>query len=317
MLPHKFRQKFEPNGWTPDANWLGRGYNPVIPRFVGDGSLEVGLPTHGGKLSRYDPFHGCTTASRFVFEGTTLPRNVSTDRLNTRRRLLEKLDGAGDEILGRDAADVDRYRSLAYSMIADPKVAQALDVTREPRKVREEYGFTLFGQSTLAARRLIEAGVKMVTCLWDDWEYTNSAWDTHNNHFPRLTRGLCPILDQLLPTFLDDMDQRGLLDETLVMVISEHGRTPRITKCVGGGREHWSGVYWNLFFGAGIDTGQVIGASDRLGAYPITPPIDPNDILATMYHLVGIDPGATTIPDRLGRPMHILPHGNVVGELLA
>jgi arylsulfatase A-like enzyme len=113
------------------------------------------------------------------------------------------------------------------------------------------------------------------------------------------------------------MQERGLLDETLVMVISEHGRTPEISKGPGGGREHWAGAYWGMFFGAGIETGQVIGGTDKEGGYPIDRATDPKDILATMYHLLGFDPALTTIPDPLGRPMHILPHGEVIHELLS
>jgi uncharacterized protein (DUF1501 family) len=192
-----------------------------------------------------------------------------------------------------------------------------VDVTREPAKVRDRYGLTLFGMEALAARRLVEAGVKVVTAFWDDYAFGNNAWDTHYNHFPRLKHGLCPIFDRVLPAFLDDMDQRGLLDETLVMVISEHGRTPAIANVGGGGRDHWAGAYWGLFFGAGIRTGQVIGATDRQGAFPTTRPIDPKDILATMYHLLGIDSARTMVPDRAHRPTHLLPHGSVVSEMLA
>ena len=184
-------------------------------------------------------------------------------------------------------------------------------------KVRERYGLTLFGMEALAARRLVEAGVRVVTAFWDDYAFGNNAWDTHYNHFPRLKEGLCPIFDQVLPAFLDDMDQRGLLDETLVMVISEHGRTPAIANVAGGGRDHWAGAYWGLFFGAGIRTGQVIGSTDRQGAFPTSRPTDPKDVLATMYHLLGIDAAKMMIPDRGDRPMHLLPHGTVVSEMLA
>src|SRR3990172_2002055 len=166
---------------------------------------------------------------------------------------------------------------------------------------------TLFGQSALAARRLVVIGVKVGTGFWGTGADNNPAWDTHHNHHPRLKDGLLPKFDQIVPAFLDDMESRGLLDETLVLVISEHGRTPAITRTVGGGREHWAGAYWGMFFGAGIKIGQVIGATDRGGGYPISRATDPKDILATMYHLLGFDPQLTTIPDPLGRPVHILP----------
>src|SRR4029077_12383566 len=133
----------------------------------------------------------------------------------------------------------------------------------------------------------------------------------------RLKVGLCPKFDQILPAFLDDMESRGLLQDTLVLVISEHGRTPAITSAPGGGREHWAGAYWGMFFGAGIKTGQVIGATDKIGAFPTSRPIDPKDVLATAYHLLGIESGKTMIPDRTGRPTPLLPHGEVVPELLS
>ena len=211
---------------------------------------------------------------------------------------------------------MDQYRNLAFSMVTNPKVAEALDVTREPDSVREKYGYTLFGQSALTARRLVEIGVKVTTVFWDTWTDNNAAWDTHHNHHPRLKDGLCPKFDQILPAFLDDMQQRGLLDETLVLVISEHGRTPVITNTPGGGREHWAGAYWGMFFGAGIQTGQVIGATDRQGGYPIRQHTHPNDILATVYHLLGFDPHLTTFPDSFGQPMPLV-EGRIVRELLS
>ncbi|MBI4585223.1 MAG: DUF1501 domain-containing protein [Planctomycetes bacterium] len=320
ILPWTLNAKSDPRRWSPHAAWLGRAYNPVIPQFVGRGSREVGNPANvGGQagFSRFDPYDGLTPESTFRFEGTDLPEDISTSRLMARRQLLKKLDAEGGELVGSSSEAFDRYREVAFNMITDPKVAEAVDVTREPPRVREQYGLTLFAQEALAARRLVEAGVKVVTAFWDDYSNGNQAWDTHNNHFPRLKGGLCPIFDRVLPAFLDDMEQRGLLEKTLVMVISEHGRTPTINKSPGGGRDHWSGAYWGMFFGAGIKTGQVIGATDKQGGYPISDPIDPKDILATMYHLLGFDALQTAIPDRLERPIHLLPYGKVVRELLA
>ena len=124
----------------------------------------------------------------------------------------------------------------------------------------------------LAARRLIEAGVRVVTAFWDDYAFGNNAWDTHYNHFPRLKEGLCPIFDRCCRPFWTTCSQRGLLDDTVVLVISEHGRTPAIANVAGGGRDHWSGAYWGLFFGAGIRTGQVIGRPTDTAPSPRAPP---------------------------------------------
>lgn len=318
VLPWAVNNPTDKNRWQHHAAWLGRQYNPISPLFVGAGSLEVGSPSIMGStpiLTRFDPWDGVTPESTFRFDGAELPADVSGSRFTDRRNLLGQVDGNAE--WGRAGRTLDEYRKLATSMMTNPHVTQSLDVTREPAALREKYGSTLFGQSALAARRLVESGVRIVTVFWDTWTDNNAAWDTHHNHHPRLKQGLMPKLDQVLPAFLDDMQDRGLLDETLVMVISEHGRTPTITNSPGGGREHWAGAYWGMFVGAGIETGQVIGATDNEGGYPVDRPTDPKDILATMYHLLGFDPHLTTIPDRLGRPMHLIPHGDVVRELLS
>lgn len=319
VLPWALNQKTGPGRWQHHAAWLGMPYNPIIPLFVGKGCLEVGSPSIKGStpiLTRFDPWDGITPESTFRFDGSELPAEMSQARFAARQQLLGSVAGAPRDF-GRSAQSFAQYGDLACSMIANPQVARALDVTLEPDAVRSRYGHTLFGQSALTARRLIESGVKFVTVFWDTWTDNNAAWDTHHNHHPRLKDGLLPKFDQILPAFLDDMEQRGLLDDTLVMVISEHGRTPTITDGPGGGREHWAGAYWGMFFGAGISTGQVIGATDSQGGYPTCRPTDPKDILATMYHLLGFDPHQTTIPDRFGRPIHVIPHGDVVHELLA
>jgi hypothetical protein len=320
ILPWNLNAKTDPNRWSPHAAWLGRSFDPVCPQFIGSASREVGRPSANGPkaiLSRFDPNDGITPESTFQFDGSVLPEGVPGCRLSARRSLLGQLEGSIDFRTLAFPSIFDVHRRAAFGMIDDARIAEAVDVTREPDAVRESYGLTLFGQEVLAARRLIQAGVKVVTAFWDDYAYPNNAWDTHFNHFPRLKDGLCPTFDQVLPALLDDLERTGLIHETLVMVISEHGRTPHISRTPGGGREHWAGAYWEMFFGAGIKTGQVIGATDRQGGYPTSQPIDPKDILATMYHLIGFDPELTTIPDRLDRPMRLVPHGRVVTDLIA
>ncbi|MBI3866688.1 MAG: DUF1501 domain-containing protein [Planctomycetia bacterium] len=319
VLPWALNQKTDKGRWQHHAAWLGREYNPVIPVFRGQGSLETGAPSIAGVqpiLTRFDPWDGVTPASTFAFEGTSLPADVPQLRFESRLQFLNAVDGALSAGATRQGQSYEHHRQLALAMMTDPRVTRALDVTQEPLSIREQYGYTMFGQCALAARRLVQAGVKLVTVFWDTWTDNNAAWDTHHNHHPRLKQGLCPKFDQILPAFLDDMESRGLLDETLVLVISEHGRTPAITTTPGGGREHWAGAYWGMFFGAGIRTGQVLGATDRVGGYPVSMPTHPNDILATVYHLFGFDPHATAIPDRLGRPIP-LTEGDVVRDMLA
>jgi len=318
VLPWPLNNKTDPGRWQHHAAWLGKGYNPIVPSFVGNAAREVGDPSIKGTspiLTRFDPWDGVTPDSTFGFDAARLPIEVSDGRLLARRSLLRGFE-RGESLEGTVARAFEQNRDSAFAMLSTPKIAEALDVTREPAQIRDRYGLTMFGQCALAARRLVETGVKVVTVFWDTWTDNNAAWDTHHNHHPRLKLGLCPKFDRILPAFLDDMESRGLLDDTLVLVISEHGRTPAITPGPGGGREHWAGAFWGMLFGAGIKTGQVIGATDRIGNYPVTRPIHPNDILATVYHLLGFDSETVRIPDRAGRPMS-LTEGSVLHDLLA
>jgi hypothetical protein len=196
------------------------------------------------------------------------------------------------------------------------KMREALDIGREPIQVRERYGMTLFGLACLAARRIIEAGGKFVTVFWDGYgQFANCAWDTHNNHYPRLKEYLLPGFDLAYSALIGDLEERGLLDETLVIWMSEHGRTPRIdSKPKGAGRHHWSRAYSVALAGGGVARGKVVGASDRLGGEVKDLPVSPKDILASVYYLLGIDPH-TTVPDQLGRAMPIAGSGAVRAEL--
>jgi uncharacterized protein (DUF1501 family) len=176
---------------------------------------------------------------------------------------------------------------------------------------------TLFGQATLAGRRLLEAGATLVTVIWDEIAIANSAWDTHFHHYERLSEELLPGLDRALSSLIVDLEERGMLDDTLVLCLTEHGRTPKLHDkgANGVGREHWSDVYSNVLAGAGIRGGSIIGSSDRQGGFVKDNPINPKDILCTIYHLLGID-AHQTIPDRFGRPMPIVSGGRVVEEML-
>jgi hypothetical protein len=319
------------------AAWLGKRYETIFAEFAGEASRAEGAPSADGSRavrSRFDPYDGVTPRSTFRFtaptvmaqapadgilhdvarSGLDLPPEVTLDRLDGRRSLLRQLDAARRV---RDGGGFDRYRQSSFDMILSPACGRALDVRREPRAVRERYGYTLFGQGALAARRLVEAGVRAVTVYWDEFGPANTAWDTHYNNFPRLKEGLCPTLDQVYPALLDDLRARGLLDQTLVLLISEHGRTPRLTNTPGGGREHWSYAYSGVFAGAGVKRGCVVGATDRQGGYPTDRPVNPKDVLATAYHLLGFDAQAVTTQDREGKPVPLLPYGEVIPEMLA
>jgi uncharacterized protein (DUF1501 family) len=174
---------------------------------------------------------------------------------------------------------------------------------------------TVFGQAALAARRLVEAGSKFVTVFWDEFGLAGSGWDTHWEHYPRMRNELCPGFDRGFAGLIADLDARGMLDETLVLVLSEHGRTPRINGSKGGGRDHWSQAYTILAAGGGVARGRVVGRTDAHGATVTDKPFSPKDILATTYHLLGIDP-ETLVHDRTGRPMPLV-SANVMHEILA
>jgi len=249
-----------------------------------------------------------------VPSATSLAPGMTLDRLDARRSLVEQFDQARAAIDSSAAGvNVDRYRQMAYSLLNSNRLRTALDVRHEDHATRAMYGDTLFGQACLAGRRLVEAGGRVITVFWDEYGLAGHAWDTHYDHFPRMRKELCPGLDRAWYGLITDLDQRGLLDETLVVCTSEHGRTPVINK--NGGRDHWSRVYTSMIAGAGITRGNVVGASDRIGSDVAERPISPKDLLATMYHLLGID-HHTWIRDALGRPLPLV-EGQVIPEVLA
>jgi uncharacterized protein (DUF1501 family) len=302
----------------PYGGFLGQGYNPVWTEFEGK-AARPSTQYNGNADERVeDPFVAIGPEGRFVVAGTSQSAGELTlDRLNRRRSLLTQLDD-GVRRLDKSAAvrGQDRFHQMAYDLLTSAKLREALDVAREPAARREAYGMTLFGQATLAGRRLLEAGAQVVSVIWDEYGPANSAWDTHFYHYERLQNDLLPGLDAALTALLSDLEERGMLDDTLVMCLTEHGRTPQLfDKPRGVGREHWSDVYCNLLAGGGIARGRVVGASDKHGAYVQDHPVSPKDVLSTMYHLMGVDPHQT-IPDRLGRPLPLVSGGEVVAELL-
>jgi uncharacterized protein (DUF1501 family) len=242
---------------------------------------------------------------------------LTLDRLDRRRSLLSQLDGARRKAASAPAArGFDRHQQLALDLMTSSRMRTALDVEREPAGVRERYGLTLFGQATLAARRLVENGVRLATVFWDEFKDANTAWDTHVRQYPRLKDELLPGFDLTFSALLEDLRARGRLDETLVVVLSEHGRTPKLNNQPGGGREHWSGAYCGLLAGGGVKGGAVPGATDKTAAFPREHPVSPKDVLATIYHLLGVDPN-TQVHDREGRPVALVPGGKVLAGLIA
>jgi hypothetical protein len=301
----------------PYAAFLGQGYDPVWTDFDGPGT-RIG-PLCGDSQTRtfHDPFAGTTPAGRFTISEAGRPApDLSATRVGLRRSLLGQMDRARRQVDSRARA-FDRYRQMAFSLLTSSRMNEALDIGREAPSLRERYGMTAFGQSCLAARRLVEAGSKFVTVFWDGYgRFSGCAWDTHANHYPRLKTYLLPGFDLAYSALLLDLEERGLLDETLVLCMSEHGRTPRIdSRPKGAGRHHWSRAYSAIFAGAGIARGKVVGSTDRHGGDVRETPVSPKDILATAFHLFGIDPH-TTVVDQQNRPMPIAGDGQLRVELL-
>jgi hypothetical protein len=301
----------------PYAAFLGQGHDPVWADFDGPATRPVPHYTENQKKTFIDPYGGVTLAGRFRLSRDGRPMaGAGSERLARRRSLLAQFDGARARALPQEPG-FDRHQRMAFSLLTSGKMRQALDIGREPVAVRERYGLTLFGQACLAARRLVEAGSKFVTVFWDGYgQFSGCAWDTHANHFPRLKEYLLPGFDWAYSALVHDLEARGLLDETLVVCISEHGRTPRIdSKPKGAGRHHWSRAYSAVLAGGGVGRGKVVGSTDRLGGEVRDTPISPKDVLATTFHLLGIDP-ETTVPDRQGRPVPIAGDGRTRRELL-
>jgi hypothetical protein len=303
-LPWKFSGRSEPyRRGGPYGGFLGSGYDPVWGEFVGEA-------TQG------DPYRGITLAGRFQIGQPGFPE-LTLDRLHQRQSLLQQLDRQ-QRILGASAAarGFERHQGMAFDLATSPRMRRALDLEQEPPALRERYGTTLFGQAVLVARRLIEHGVPLATVFWDEFKDANTAWDTHVQQYPRLKDELLPGFDRAYSALIADLEARGLLDETLVVCVSEHGRTPKLNNEPGGGREHWSWVYSGLFAGGGIRRGSVLGSSDKIGGFPKDHPVSPKDVLCTTYHLLGINPD-TSLQDREGRPVPLVAGGRVITGLLA
>jgi Protein of unknown function (DUF1501) len=302
---------------------LGRGRGP-LPPFVSmmprvpDGAprfVEESRGRGAGLLGpQFEPMRIDADASRpdYRVAEFSLRADVPAARADRRQTLLrqvqEQVRGLGKTPQLRA---LDDHYQRAFSILSVRGVADAFDLTKEDARTRDRYGRNIHGQAVLQARRLIEAGVPLVTVYWQNDGITNVSvyWDTHNRNFIDLKERLCPATDQAFTALLEDLQQRGLLDETLVVWTGEFGRTPRVGQSVPGGagagrdgRDHWSGVFTSVLAGGGIRGGCVYGASDRLAAYPATDPIKPADLAATIYHCLGVDPGLQ-IRDRLDRPV--------------
>jgi hypothetical protein len=317
-FPFSSRRSGEVHRAGPYAAFLGGAYDPVWTETFGRPTARGVYSVLGNKPDDPNPYRGVGTDLRFGLSAAGLPTGeVVLDRMNRRRGLLEQLDGARRDLEHTVAGrSLERFRGAAHALLGSPKVRTALDLSREPAKVREAYGAGLFGQAAVAARRLVEAGSRFVSVFWDEYGLAGSGWDTHTHHFPRMADELLPGFDKAFAALVADLDARGMLDSTLVMVLSEHGRTPKIQNVPGGGRDHWSNAYSAVFAGGGVARGRVVGRTDRIAGEVAERPVSPKDVLATAYQLMGFDPRAELV-DRTGRPFPAVEEGTVVPEMLA
>ncbi|TMQ31786.1 MAG: DUF1501 domain-containing protein [Planctomycetota bacterium] len=245
-------------------------------------------------------------------EAVSANAQVPLLRLQGRKELLQQVDGQRLQWEQNiDVQDLDAYQQKALNLLTSPAMAKAFNLAAEPAAVRDQYGRTQFGQCCLLGRRLAEAGVPMINVHF--CRTPVGSWDTHGRHFEQMKSFLCPTFDRAFSALIADLDQRGLLEHTLVLATAEFGRTPRINK--GGGRDHWPWVYSVAMAGGGTAPGVVYGASDKAAAYPTSHPHDPCDLAATVYHLLGV-PAMTTVYDQTHRPQPLV-IGQKIDGLLA
>jgi hypothetical protein len=308
-------------------------FRPVtraVPTFVqfsesvfGDGRTQA--PGLGAGLlgSQYEPLKITANPNDadFGVEELTLPEPVSAARFARRRSLLQTVES--EFPLLADSPELERMDTFyrrAYQLVTSPEARSAFDLRKEPSRLRDRYGRTTYGQSLVLARRLVEAGVRMVGVYWGGLlNAPDDYWDTHKENFPKQKNKLLPIFDQCFSALLEDLRERGLLERTLVIAMGEFGRTPRIGQVTANagtdatGRDHWPFCYTLMVAGGGIRGGAVVGKSDGIAAYPTERPVAPEDLIATIYQAMGIDHEAE-VRDRLNRPIPVT-RGEPVTEL--
>jgi hypothetical protein len=310
-------------GYIDPSAIAGRNMTPSTGSVVARvrGPISAGLPTYvsvprpqafanAGYLgAAFNPF---TTdvepnAKDFKVRDLKTPAGMTPVRIERRRTLLHDLDSLRRNLdSSGQIAGMDSFYQQAIDLITSPSAIRAFDIAREPNLVRDRYGRTSVGQNLLLARRLVEAGVSYVSCL------SGGGWDTHVNNFGELKNVSLPRLDQALSALIADLYERGLQHRVLVNVMGEFGRTPKINK--DAGRDHWPGAFFALMAGGGLKMGQMIGTTDRHGAYPTSDPYSPGDVLATIYHVLGIN-WHDEFHDLAGRPRKILSEGKPIAEL--
>jgi hypothetical protein len=294
---------------------------PWYLQFPGQGRRIAGQS--GGRMGeRYNAFlvQGDVGQADFIIDGLRPAEGLSLERLQHRRALLGRLQARAAPTPA--VQELDRNSAAAYALLEN-RAGDAFNLQGVPHLLRQRYGQTAFGQSLLLARRLVEAGVSLITVNWTDEtriDAVNTCWDTHQQNFPKLRNLLCPIFDRAFSAFVEDLDQRGLLATTLVVAVGEFGRTPRLgqftqsSNTQSTGRDHWPHAFTALLAGGGVRGGQVYGATNSIGGYVSDRPVSPADLTATILYHLGIDPALQYV-DEFQRIPNRLSEGTPVRDL--
>lgn len=302
------------------VGWLAQrdGYSGAAPPYVitpfphCDSKAYITPGQYGGCLgARYDPFilNDDPNAANFRVRDLALDPSLNATRFDQRLGLLGELTVHAPRLATPNSAEMDTFQEQAVSLLKSGKAADAFDLSKEPEAVRERYGRHSWGQSHLLARRLVESGTRFVSTV----NGPSITWDTHKDNNNRLKNVLVPPMEQAYVALLDDLEERGLLESTLVIWMGEFGRTPKING--DAGRDHWPGCYTMVLAGGGIRGGQVVGSSDSIGAYPKERPVSPADVHATVFTALGYDPRGLAYQASDGRPIP-LTEGTAIRELL-
>ncbi|MFN0198402.1 MAG: DUF1501 domain-containing protein [Planctomycetaceae bacterium] len=314
-------EQLPPNFCLPNRLGLLEGYNRTGPYGGILGSRFDPLCTQFGNNGEhlFEPGGVNAETLNFVPDGAVLHPEMTLNRLDRRRSLLEQVEAQRRDLA--ESSAVARYafrEDQVMRLLTSDRIRQVLDLKREPAELRDKYGWNLFGQSVLLSRRLVENGVPLVTAIWDctreSQDISLLGWDTHWDHFKACEGWLLPGIDRAISALLDDLTARGMLDETLVVVLSEMGRTPQVNS--RSGRDHWTGTFCALLAGAGIQPGAVYGSSDAIASYVADLPVSPQDLLATVYHTVGYGP-ETMIYDNQNRPTPLYGEGHAIDGVMA
>jgi len=318
---HEGGNRYMLTGWKPNVatEYPGMGANvaktkgfathlPPYMQLLGNAHYDQ--KPSGFLSNEFNPFtvNGDPNNNGFSVQDVSLPGGVNQSRMGRRQSLQREMDAYFREAEGGDQLrSMDKFYQRAYNLISSKEAKAAFDLSKEDPKLREEYGRNSFGQSCLLARRLVQGGVRFTTIAF-------GGWDTHSNNFNEMKNNLLPRLDRGVATLVRDLRDRGMLEDTMVIVMGEFGRTPKVNGTAG--RDHWPHVQSVMLAGGGIKGGQTYGTSDKEAAYPKDNPVKPEDLAATVFHCLGVDPETENL-SQLGRPTRLTDGGTIIKPLVA